>query len=173
LGITAICLGLASCSAGTANLGTAVHGVQLSIVSTNDVAVIGSTITITERVRNRSEDAIFIGSPATNSYVLTNQLANVYYLPPYYGSHVDETYNQWPKSIFAGETNEWTIRLTISEDVKPGDYQLIGVRSIIAETNHVYVSPGVIRVSGILSIVTEKKPVYTLISNSLKVKVVK
>ena len=146
---------------------------QLSIVSTNDVAVIASTITITELVRNQSEDAIFIISPATNSYVLTNQLGNVYYLPPYYGSHVDETYNPWPKSVFAGETNEWTIRLKISEDVKPGDYQLIGVRSIMAETNHIYVSPGVIRVSGTVSITTERKPVYTLISNSLKVKVVK
>jgi hypothetical protein len=126
---------------GTINWGQTVHGTQLAIETTNDIAVIGSTITLTERIRNQSQDAIRLIPAAPKSYVLTDELGKTHYLIlqhnvyPYQPSTATV---EVPEKIKAGEKKEWSISLKVAEDIEPGDYELEDVRCITTESNEVF-----------------------------------
>ena len=85
---------------------------------------------------------------------MTNQFGTAHYLKFQRNRNPHEAYTatvEVPEQIEAGEKKEWLLNLKVTEDIAPGDYKLEDVRSIITESNEV----------------------STLISNSLKVKVVK
>jgi len=152
--LVTICIAQAIRSYGTRNWGQAVHGAQLAIETTNNIAVIGLTITLTERIRNQSQNGIGLIPADPTSYILTNQLGATHYLKIQRNRNPHEPYTatvEVPELIEAGEKKEWLVNLKVTEDIAPGDYELKDVRSIITESNEV----------------------SAIISNSLKVKVVK
>lgn len=139
-------------SLGSDNWGEEAYGNELSIASTNKVVEIGSTMMLTERIRNRSKDDVWLTPATAKSYILTNQSGKVYYLiPPTDNSN--QTYTAvgviTPLAVNAGEIKEWSIKLKINKGIEPGDYELKDMRSIT----------------------TESKQATALISNSLNVKV--
>ena len=152
--LVTICIAQAMRFYGTQNWGQAVHGTQLAIETTNKIAVVGLTITLTERIRNQSQSEISLIPADQRSYVLTNQFGTVHYLKLHSNRNPYEPYSATvvvPEQIEAGEKNEWLVNLKVTEDIETGDYELEDVRSIITKSNEV----------------------SALISNSLKVKVVK
>jgi len=139
LGIMTTCLAQTIPLSEGTNWGAVVHGTRLSISITNYIASIGSTITLTEQIRNRSRDTVWLEPYTLKSYVLSNHLGEIYYLIPSYDLKIFlATPKEQAEAIVAGETKEWSVRFKIKDQIAVGDYQLKDMRVITVKSNESY-----------------------------------
>jgi hypothetical protein len=122
--------------------GETICGTQLSVGLSNNIALVGSTITLTERIRNQSVNVVWLNPTTSETYVLANLAGKKYRLMPTDDGNPVKLFinNSEPKpeAINAEEIKEWSVKLMVGKDIEPGDYELKSVRSIITESNQVH-----------------------------------
>jgi uncharacterized lipoprotein YajG len=106
--------------------GNAVEGVQLSVSLTNNIIVVGSTITLSAQIKNLSTNSItvYVKDPRSDFVVyVTNKSGKVFKLSPEPDNSA--TYAiVFPISINSGESRVWSIPVTVGKDIELGNYAL-------------------------------------------------
>jgi hypothetical protein len=124
-----ICTAQSSSSQSVTNWGESVNGVQLSISLNTNVLIVGSSTTVQCWVKNSSTNIIGWGvTEATQGFVvfLTNSAGNLYRLTPEPDTNseiISVTYALFYR-MGAGETHECSVPISISKEIKPGNYQI-------------------------------------------------
>jgi hypothetical protein len=126
---------------------------QLSIVLSSNTVTAGSTAVLHTRIRNTGTNDVSLVVIRQFPYTLTNELGGIYKVtPPMFENDLKNTVSLEDFVVHAGTTNEWPDHLQFGKDIVPGDYVIMPITR---------------------SIRTADSNVCALISNSLKVRVVK
>jgi hypothetical protein len=115
------------------NWGESVHDVQLSITLSNNIINIGSTVLISAIIQNLSTNVISLleRSPLTDFNVtLSSSLGKEYKLTP--DRRNMPITRSFTMNLNPGEVRDLRIVVTISKDIKAGDYTLKAKRNFIS-----------------------------------------
>ena len=132
--------------------GPVTNNIQLSIGLSSNIVTAGSTAVLHTRIRNRGTNDISLVVIRQFPYTLTNDSGGVYKVTsPMFENDLKNTTTLEDFIVHSGGTNEWPTRLKFEKEIVPGDYVITPITR---------------------DVTTADGKVYTLMSNSLKVKVI-
>jgi len=132
--------------------GSATNNIQLSINLKSNIITAGSIAVLYTRVQNSSTNDVTLVVIRKFPYTLTNDSGGVYKVTsPMFENDLRNTTTLEDFIVHPGGTNEWPTRLKFEKEIVPGDYVITPI------TRDVKTADG---------------RVYTLMSNSLKLKVI-
>jgi len=111
------------------NIGASVNGVTLSIDLSNRVVALGSTISVSARIKNASTNVIIVGEAHSDTdftVFLASGSGKIYKrITP---KPSDQYFRTFEMDIAAGAAYDWRIPVIIPKDTEPGDYTLVATR---------------------------------------------
>lgn len=132
--------------------GPVTNNIQLSIILKSNIITAGSIAVLYTRVKNSSTNDVTLVVIRKYPYTLTNESGGVYKVTsPMLENHLKNTTTLEDFIVHAGKTNEWPDLLKFEKEIVPGDYVITPITRDVK---------------------TADVKVYTLTSNSLKVKVI-